>query len=634
MEKTLPILLRNIQAAHPDIEVQLWKDEKGHYNPTTYAAFYQEVLAFASGLKQLGVKRGDHVGLISDNRREWLIADMATLTLGAADVPRGRDAMPHEIEYILSFSGCELCFVENDQQLEKILALTPGLPELKRIVILDQEFERPEGLPESPEIILFTEVMEAGVKKVKIKTGLQAIEKEIDKGESEDLATIIFTSGTTGEPKGVMLTHGNFTFQVEQVGKVITLTPGDRWLSVLPVWHSFERILQYAALGYATTIAYSKPIGKILLQDFVKVNPTWMGSVPRIWESIKQGVYKNVKGKSVVARGLFKFFVWAGNAHAVSSDLLYNRMPQYRKRFYPLDVLIGILPFLLLYPVKLLGGVLVFKTIKQKLGTNFKAGVSGGGSLPKAVDRFFRAIGITLLDGYGLTETAPVIGIRKYDHPVPTTVAPLPETLIEIRDEEGNALPPGQKGVIFAKGPQVMQGYYKKPELTKAILSDDGWLNTGDLGIWTHKGEYCIAGRAKDTIVLSGGENIEPVPIEAKLRESEYIEQAIVLGQDQKYLAALIIPDTKLLELFMKDNTIPYVSRGDLIEMPQIIELLNEEISGLVNAKNGFKTFEHIVRFKLIKANLEIGRELSAKQEIKRHVIGEMYRKEIEELFR
>ncbi len=633
MERTLPLLLRSIQKKYPDTEVQLWKDQSGLFQPTNYAQFYQEVLNFAAGLQNYGVKRDHHLGLISDNRREWLVADMATLTLGAADVPRGRDAMPHELEYILGFSECALCFVENDQQLQKILALTDKLPLLKRIIMLDQYFEKSDTLPESPEIITYSEVMGAGKKKTE-KSGTASLEKEMEKGNSEDLATIIFTSGTTGEPKGVMLTHGNFIFQVDKVSQVIDVQPGDRWLSVLPVWHSFERILQYVAIGYASTLAYSKPIGKILLTDFARVNPTWMGSVPRIWESIKQGVYKSVKSKSIVARSMFRFFIWVGSAHAASTDLILNRTPQYRKRFYPLDILLGILPFILLYPLKKLGNALIYKTIQQKLGTNFKAGVSGGGSLPSEVDKFFRAIGIVLLDGYGLTETAPVIGIRQYKHPVPTTVSPLPGTLIEIRDEKGKALPPGKKGVIFAKGPQIMKGYYLKPELTRTILSADGWLNTGDIGMWTYKGEYCISGRAKDTIVLSGGENIEPVPIEGRLRESEYIEHAIVLGQDKKYLGALIIPDTKLLELYMKNNSIPYVSRGDLIEMPEIIELLNEEISNQISTKNGFKTFEHIVRFKPIKANLEIGKELSAKQEIKRHVINELYKKEIKELFK
>jgi long-chain acyl-CoA synthetase len=632
MSKTIPKLLQETLKKYPDHEAQLWKGENGHYNPTTFSQLYTEVLDFAAGLQLIGATKGEHIGLISDNRREWFIADLAILSLGAADVPRGRDAMPQELEYIIGFSECRICIAENEQQLEKILQLEPKLPVLEHMVVLDRKFTALETYAGRLTIHTFEDIASSG-SAVIAQSGRKVIEDIIAQGDEEDLATIIFTSGTTGEPKGVMLTHRNFLFQVEQVGKVIEVGPDDTWLSVLPVWHSFERILQYVALGTASTLAYSKPIGKIMLQDFKKANPTWMGSVPRIWESVKMGVFANVKKKSIVARSLFYFFVWVGNAHANADDLIHNRVPQFKKRFYPLDLLLGIVPYILLYPLKLLGNVLVFKTIKQKLGNRFKAGVSGGGSLPRSVDTFFRAIGISLLDGYGLTETAPVIGLRSYFHQVPSTVAPIPGTEIAILDEQHNPVPPGKKGVIYARGPQVMRGYYKRPELTAAIIDADGWLNTGDLGMWTHKGEYAICGRAKDTIVLLGGENIEPVPIEAKLRESEYIEQAVVIGQDQKYLSALIVPDTKQIEIFLKDQGIPYVSRADLIEMPLVNELIHEQINDLISNKTGFKTFEHIVRFKLVKAQFEIGKELSAKQEIKRHVIVEQFAKEIKALY-
>ncbi len=633
MEQTIPKMLQSIQQRYPTVNAQLWKDDKGQYNPTTYTDLYDEVLIFAAGLQNIGVKRGDHIGLISDNRREWLISDLAILSLGAADVPRGRDAMSHEITYILSFPECRICLAENAQQLEKILQLSEKTPILEQIVVLDRKYTPDKSYTGKVVIHTYDKIFSDGTKIIK-KSGKDLIEKEISLGVAEDIATIIFTSGTTGKPKGVMLTHHNFLFQIDQVSKVLDVTPGDCWLSVLPIWHSFERILQYVTLGTASTITYSKPIGKIMLQDFAKANPTWMGSVPRIWESIKQGIYMSVKKKGIVTRGIFTFFIWVGKSHAKSKDLICNRVPQFRKRFYPLDLLLGILPFLLLFPFKLLGNALVYRTIKQKLGKNFKAGVSGGGSLPESVDRFFRAIGITLLDGYGLTETAPVIGLRSYFHQVPSTMSPLPETEIVILDDDHNPVPPGSKGVIYVRGAQVMKGYYKQPELTHKIIDQDGWLNTGDLGIWTHKGEFSICGRAKDTIVLLGGENIEPVPLEAKLRESEYIEQVIVLGQNKKHLSALIIPDTKQVELFIKNSGIPYISREDLLELPEVHELIKDEVSALVSHKTGFKTFEHIVNFTLIKTHLEIGNELSAKQEIKRHVIQKKYAKEIQLMYK
>lgn len=636
MKDTIPKLLCEVKDTYPAIEAQLWKDEKGQYHPTTYSEFFDQVVDVAAGLHVLGVTRGAPVGLISDNRKEWLITDLAILSLGAADVPRGRDAMPYELAYILSFTGCEICFAENEEQTSKILDEKEKIPTLSTIIVMDPEYTAEEEVRQDVKIITFLSVVELG-KKFNAKHP-NYIMKQIEAGKESDIATIIFTSGTTGEPKGVMLSHNNFIHQLKQIPKIIDTKPGDRWLSVLPVWHSFERILQYVIIAGACTIAYSKPIGKIMLQDFQKTNPVWMGSVPRIWESIKTGVYQNVKKKSPIARGLFYFFVWAGATRSVTLDMVTGRMPQFARRIYLLDLILGIIPTILLTPFTALGNVLVFSSIKKKLGTSFRAGVSGGGSLPISVDKFFRAIGITLLDGYGLTETAPVIGIRPLKHPVASTVSPLPETEIKIVDDQGHPVRPGEKGLILARGPQVMVGYYKRPELTKAMIDSEGWLNTGDLGIWTHKGEFAIRGRAKDTIVLSGGENIEPVPIEARLRESEYIEQAVVLGQDQKYLAALIVPDTKQLELFMKKNNIPYISRDDVFDvpfdLPEITELINHEINECVSSKNGFKSFEHIYRFTLIKGPFHVGQELSAKQEIMRHKINEIYKKEIQALFR
>ncbi len=633
MYQTIPQLLRDISEQHPDLEAQLAKDNSGRFIPTTYSRLYEEMLIMAAALVEQGVKRGDHVGIISDNRKEWLVTDLAILALGAADVPRGRDAMPYEVEYILGYSECRITFAENEEQLLKILNLKASLPLLETIIVFDEEFTVPKAAEITGlSIIAYSELLKRGHDLHRKKS--KAMVKELEKGKADDLATIIFTSGTTGEPKGVMISHSNFLHQVKGVPQVVDIKPGDRWLSVLPVWHSFERILQYVIIGTASTIAYSKPIGKIMLPDFQAVNPAWMGSVPRIWESVMSGVYQNVRKKGAVSRMLFSFFIYTGAAWKRMQNMLTNRMPQFHIRFYPLDFLIAIIPFLLLSPLKALGNVLVFKTIKEKLGKNFKAGVSGGGSLPSAVDRFFSAIGVTLLDGYGLTETSPVIGLRPIRRQVPSTVAPFPGTEIKIVTEAGKPARPGERGVIYARGPQVMMGYYKHTDWTEQIIDSEGWLNTGDIGMWTRKGEYAIRGRAKDTIVLSGGENVEPVPIESKLRESPYIEHAVILGQDKKYLAALIVPDRKELELFCKNCSIPYISRADLLDIVEVQELFNSEIQELISTRNGFKSYEHIFRFKVLDTHFTLGEELSAKQEIKRHRINELYKHEIADLFR
>ncbi|HPB66387.1 MAG TPA: AMP-binding protein, partial [Spirochaetales bacterium] len=282
-----------------------------------------------------------------------------------------------------------------------------------------------------------------------------------------------------------------------------------------------------------------------------------------------------------------------------------------------------------------LGEILVFKKIKTKLGGRFKAGVSGGGAMPASVDIFFDTIGVQILEGYGLTETAPVIGLRPQRKPVLGTVGPaIRGTEFRITDEAGIDVGRCRKGVVHVRGPQVMLGYYKRPELTAKVLSDDGWLNTGDLGMLTRQGFLKLTGRAKDTIVLRGGENVEPLPIEQRICDSPYVKQAVVLGQDQRFLAALIVPDQDAVIAWAKDTTVPIVDYEALLAQPEVRELFDYEIGQAVNQKTGFKSFERIFRFELLPEPFEVGRELSAKQEIKRHVVAELYKQRIARMFR
>lgn len=637
MYKTIPQTFAHIVNQYPAYAVQMSKDKHGVFTSVSYSELSSEVNSLAASLAKRGVKRGDLIGLISDNRSEWLASDLAILTLGAADVPRGRDAMPYEISFILSVTEARFCFVENAVQLRKIVNLLDKLPDLKHLIVMDQEFsgEMAEDIvvPQGVEILLYRSLIQEGRELLNDRNITQYIEEERRKGTADETATIIFTSGTTGDPKGVILTHKNFAYQLEAIPKLIKqLAPGQRWLSVLPVWHSFERILQYVIISNASTIAYSKPLASVLLADLVAVNPQWMGSVPRIWEAVKAGVFASMKNKSPVAKGLFAFFVQVARLYSRNKDLLLGEVATFQKHNRLFDILRSFLPTILLYPLYKLGDKLVFSKVKQKLGRNFIAGVSGGGSLSEGVDLFFASIGIKLLDGYGLTESAPVVAIRPLAHGVKRTITALEGTEVRIVDEEGNEVKPGQKGVVMIRGPQVMKGYYKRQDLTDRVLSKDGWLDTGDLGMWTHNGEFAICGRAKDTIVLSGGENLEPVPIEAKLCESEFIESAVVLGQDQKYLGALIVLNKKRIEEYLTEKQIPYLA-DKLASMKEVKELIEKTVGEIVNSRHGFKSFEHIVRFHLLAKSFEVGKELSAKQELKRFEIQKLYQNEIKELF-
>lgn len=630
-DHTIPQLFKRVVAGWPDIAAQMSRAGGGPFEPRTYQELSKEVERFAAGLQTLGVTRGAHVGLISENRAEWLVADLGILSLGAADVPRGNDSTADELAFILGLPQCAVVIVENEAQLAKVRAVGGSLPHLAHIIL----FEGPIEETPLPGVSghTYRDVCTAGTQALAEDT--ECVSREVAAGTRDEIATIIFTSGTTGEPKGVMLTHANFLFQIERVPEHIATTPGDIWLAVLPVWHSFERFAQYAAVGTATTIAYSKPIGPVMLADMAEVRPRWMASVPRIWEAVRAGIYRSIKAQGGVTELLFTFFVAVGGAHRTLSDMISGRAPDFTPRNRAVDAIIAAVPWLLLYPLKALGSILVFRKIAARFGGRFIAGVSAGGALPAAVDRFFGAAGILLLEGYGLTETAPVLSVRSQMRPVPGTVGRmLRGSECRILSEEGAELPPGTMGVIHVRGPQVMQGYFERPELTSAVLTADGWLNTGDLGMVSHSGDIRITGRAKDTIVLLGGENIEPIPIEQKLQESDFITRAVVVGQDQKYLGALICPDIAALERFAADNHVPYDTTENLLEEPPIREMIDGEVSTLVSARTGFKGFEQIYRTALIPDDFEIGRELSAKQEIKRHVIAERYENEIAALFR
>ena len=630
MYGTISQLLDKTTAENPDAIVQLGKNRAGSFIPRSYSLLQRESRGLALALRRLGVRRGDAVGIISDNRSEWFVADLAILSLGAADVPRGRDAMPYEIEYMFSVTGLSIAFAENDAQLEKMLALRPSLPALRTIILIEGENRSDSG---DVEVRLYSDLLEEGLSLLDAEGGKEEIEREIALGNEEDTATIIFTSGTTGLPKGVMLSHRNIIYQLHAVDKIIVFEKGWTALSVLPIWHAFERIIQYVVLFKCCTVAYSKPIGKVMLTDFQRVNPEVFCSVPRIWETVKAGVYQNLKNKKPIERKVFSFFLAAAKLRRHFENLAYDLYPRLGKP-NRIRMKAAMIPYAFFSLIYRLGDKLAFSQIKEKLGSSFVAGISGGGSMSRDVEEFFSAIGIKLLDGYGLTETAPVIGLQRYPRSIVGYMQPFEGTEIKVVDPEtGRELPKGEKGELLVRGPQVMKGYYNDEERTRRVIDRDGFFHTGDLAIIEARGDFAIVGRVKDTIVLSGGENIEPVPIENALIASEYIESAVVVGQDRRYLGALIVIDSKNVERFLKDSNVPYFNKTDLTDMDEVRHLIDGEVQRLVSRANGFKPYEQVSRFVLLSRPFQVGRELSAKQEVKRAEIQKLYKDEIESIF-
>jgi len=602
----------------------------GKYSPCTYEELYEQGVALATALIELGVEPREHVGLLADNRVEWIICDCAVLLTGAADVPRGTDITAPEVAYILDHADTRVTFVENLSTLEKIIEQRKALPRVEKIILMDPSAEAPKGVLKMSDLIESGRKLRAG--------GDRRVEERMAQIRPEDLFTIIYTSGTTGTPKGVQLTHANMVSQIKNLP--FSLVEGDRLLSILPIWHSYERVFEMVAISWGAATYYTsiRTIG----EDLKTVRPTIMASAPRLWESLYQKVIGNVRKAPAVRRGLFHAAYFCARRVRLAEFSLRGQILdlQGRSLMEKMTTAVSHLATLAVFkvPHALLDRIVLTK-LRAAVGGEFRGTVSGGGALQPHVDEFFNFIGIPVLEGYGLTETSPVLAVRTWSNLIIGTVGPpYPEVEVRVVDlNTGEILYPnrsrrgkgrGLRGEIHVRGPQVMKGYYKNPEATAKVLQD-GWLNTGDIGMMTFNNCLKILGRSKETIVLLSGENVEPVPIEGRLVESPYIEQCMVAGQDQKYLSALVVPS---LEAFRAAG-VHVANAGELAGHHRTKEILDAEIRRMVSPENGFKPFERIGDWRLLPKSFEIGDEMTATFKLKRHVITDRYGYLIEDIY-
>lgn len=602
-----------------------------NWKPISFRELYEKGRELAAGLIDLGVEQREHVGLFSDNRREWIISDYGIQLCGAVNVPRERDVTDDDLLHIVNHAGIRVAFVETQTLQDRMLELRDRMPELREVILMDPKGETRPGVHRLEDLrIRGRQIRE---------TGDRLVEERMADIRQDDLFTLIYTSGTTGTPKGVMLTHANMMSQMKMIP--ISLNCTDRVLSILPVWHIFERVFEVYTISCGVCTYYTSV--RMMAEDLKNVEPTFMGSAPRLWEKLHEQIMERIRQSHPVRRALFHIAWFLGRHYKDSTYYLTGTtlfmQPEPLWKRIPLSVLHA-LRWLAVLPWYGFFNAAVLEPIRlAAAGGSLKATVSGGGALPDDIDRFFNYVGIPVLEGYGLTETSPVVAVRTESQMVVGTVGPLvPHTQICIMDpDREQVLYPdpddrnmgrGRRGEVWVKGPQVMKGYYRQPELTDKALRD-GWFRTGDMGMVTFNDCLKILGRCKSTIVLSNGENLEPEPIEDKLRQSPYIEHCMVVGQDQRHLGALIVPNEEELRQIGANGS----SLRDLTQDDVAHQVMEKEIRKRINPSKGFRNFELIRSYRMVGEPFEVGDELTNLFKLKRHVVERKYRDLIHDMF-
>jgi long-chain acyl-CoA synthetase len=628
MGPTLIGMLQESVVKYSSLAALKFRGPDGGFQTVTYAELYGAVKEFGTGLLAMGFSAGTHAAILAENNPRWLISDLAVLGCGGVDVPLSTHMSDRELEHIVAHADCELAVVEDAQMLLRLVALRRRLPKLRKIIVMNYAGTKPQAGMGEERVLLYTwdEVMKKG--RTRIARGERQFELRGASVTPADTATLIYTSGTTGRPKGVMLSHGSIMHNVTSAHASISPAPGATWLSVLPVWHSFERTVEYCSISFGSTIAYSRPSDWRVFDDMAALNPEYLVIVPALLETLEKSIGKRFAFHEGALVRFEKFY-------QVFSGFVMGRYPRYRREERLLEIFAAIPPLILLAPVKLLSRFVLRGRVKRLLGGKLRAIVCGGGPLPAYLDRFFSALGVSILEGYGLTEASPIVSMRSERAPVLGTVGrPLPSTEVRITGESGQLVPAGHKGSVFVRGPQVMLGYYKDPEATRHILSPDGWLATGDTGLLTVDGNLVITGRTDHTIVMRSGERVEPEPIELVIQESPYVQDAVVVGDRRDSLGLLIVPNRESLRRYAESRKIAWTEPRQLLGNPAVYRFYQEEVQSLLVNNGIYFPGGKAPRIALLPGDFEVGRELTRTLSKRREVIMEMYGPVIERLYR
>jgi len=591
MVTTLAELLVNTVKTYPKPDFILFKKE-GIYTPISTQEFGDGVKHLSLGLKALGFEAGQKLCILSENRPAWTMTDLATLCAGGLTVPIYTTLVPEQIRYIIDDSDAAIVVVSNADLWKKVEPLRPGLAKVRHFITFAEE--APAG------VLTLKAVMDKGKALAESKPRL--FEELVARVKPEDEATLIYTSGTTGVPKGVILTHDNLISNIKTAAAIIVFTEKDTVLSFLPLSHILERMVMFTYMYKGCTVAFAESV-EAVAQNLLEVRPHIMVSVPRVFEKIYTKVMDQVLASPALRRKIFFWALKVGKAYGAA-----------RLAGKPVS---GGLRFRQSVAAKL-----VFSKIITKTGGRIRFFVSGGAPLSKDIAEFFYAIGLVILEGYGLTETSPLLSINTFEHIRLGTVGkPAPGIDIKIAAD----------GEILARGPNIMKGYYKKEAETREVF-EDGWFKTGDIGRFDPDGFLVITDRKKDLLVTSGGKNIAPQPIENLLKTSPYITNGVVIGDRKRFIAALIVPDFDKLREYARTQGITFSSLEDLCRDRRIVGFLKAEVD---RATPLLASYERIKKIAVLPRDFEIERgEITPSLKVRRANVTAEYQTLIDAMYK
>ena len=551
----------------------------------------------AAGLRSIGVAESDKVSILSTNSPRWSMSDYGIICNGSVTVTVYPTLLAAQVEYILSNSDSKAVFVENQDQLDKVMSIKQNVESMSHIIVMDDSYDG-----DSKEVINFTDFLNMG-QDYENENGF-SLSTISDNMNTDDLLTIIYTSGTTGNPKGVMLTHGNLMSNMMATIKMADLktTDGHSFLSFLPLSHVLERMAgHFTSFSIGATVYFAESI-ETVADNLVETSPTIVCSVPRLFEKMYNKINDGLKTAPSIRRKIFAFAYNVGKSTADVKDK--NQLKGLSKFKFNL------------------AKKLVYSKVKQKLGGNIQFFVSGGAPLSKEVAEFFGYLNITILEGYGLTETSPVLTSNvENDYKFGTVGKPLFNVEIKIADD----------GEILAKGPNIMKGYYKNDEATKESIDSEGWLHTGDIGEFDDEGFLKITDRKKSLIVTSGGKNLAPAPIENALISSIYIEQVVAIGDKKNFISALIAPNFEALEGYLKEKGVDGLSASEMVEHDLTKALFQEEVDSRMDP---FPKYEKVKKVTVIDRLFELERgEITPSLKIRRKAVTENFKDQIDAMY-